>query len=140
MDVLFKHPLVFLTHMMHLFQYSLFLLNCLSMVDNYFISSNLFGLMPFSANLIGFDTDLINLDRKFSVCVVCLSSKETNTVGNQLRSMYEMNDRFDLQVKLISNLEGNLFDVIMISTIIEDDAELNHVSKNSLNVTLTSAR
>jgi len=49
-------------------------------------------------------------------------------------------DRFDLQVKLISNLEGNLFDVIMISTIIEDDAELNHVSKNSLNVTLTSAR
>jgi hypothetical protein len=54
--------------------------------------------------------------------------------------MYEMNDRFDLQVKLISNLEGNLFDVIMISTIIEDDAELAHVSKNSLYVPFTSAR
>ncbi|CAL5010717.1 unnamed protein product [Urochloa decumbens] len=84
--------------------------------------------------------DQMNLDRKLSVCVVCLSSKEANAVGDQLGTMYEINDRFSLHVRLIGNLEGNLFDVIIISTIVEDDAELNCVSKNSLNVALTSAR
>lgn len=82
----------------------------------------------------------MDLDRKFSVCVLCLSSKEANTVGDQLRSMNEINDRCNLQVKLIDNLEGNLFDVIIISTIVEDDTELNCVRKSSLNVALTSAR
>lgn len=96
--------------------------------------------MPFVSNLFCFHVDLMYLDRKFSVCVVCLSSKEANTVGDQLGTMNEINDRCNLQVKFIDNLEGNLFDVIIISTIVEDDTERHCVSKSSLNVALTSAR
>ncbi|KAL6907869.1 hypothetical protein ACP4OV_002039 [Aristida adscensionis] len=86
-----------------------------------------------------FCEDMINSNRKFKIGLVCLLNNESNTVC-QLISKEQIYDKIDLHVTSIDDLQGEYFDVIILSLLVEDEAQLKCVKQNNLNVALTSSR
>jgi hypothetical protein len=94
--------------------------------------------LPF--DLFLFVVGLTNTSKSLKVGVVCLSDNEAIAVRDQLSTKRKIHDKVNLEVKFIGNLEGDLFDVIIVSTIVKDNVQLNNVNRNSLNIAHTSAR
>ncbi|CAL4998719.1 unnamed protein product [Urochloa decumbens] len=82
---------------------------------------------------------LNNTSKRLKVGVLCLSNNEAIDV-NQLSNKRKIHNKVNLEVKFIDRLEGDLFDVIIVSTIVKDNVKLNNVKRNSLNIAHTSAR
>lgn len=72
--------------------------------------------------------------------MVCLTSNEANVVRSKLRFKHEIHDIIDLQVNSIDCLQEELCDMVILSTIAEDNREVKLVQDNNINAALTISR
>jgi hypothetical protein len=79
-------------------------------------------------------------DIRLQVAVICLSKNEASIVRRQLRSNDEMHAKVNLVVKPIDELQPEWFDVVILSTIVDDYAEIHYIKDNNINAALTCAR
>lgn len=82
----------------------------------------------------------VDVDRKLQIGVICLSISDADAVRSQLISKHKSHENVRLQVKSIDSLELQWFDVVIISTVVQDYTELQRVKNTGINVALTCSR
>lgn len=82
----------------------------------------------------------VDVDRRIKIGIVCLSLRDADAVRSQLTSHHKAHDNVMLEVKSIDCLQSEWFDLIILSTVVQNCTELQLVKGTSINVALTSAR
>uniref|UniRef100_A0A0D9XUS6 DNA2/NAM7 helicase-like C-terminal domain-containing protein n=1 Tax=Leersia perrieri TaxID=77586 RepID=A0A0D9XUS6_9ORYZ len=81
---------------------------------------------------------LTNAKGRVNVGIVCLCTNQVNTIINQLGTEYQNNNRINLEVNSIENMNEDWYDVIILSSHFDDKSELP--MDNRINVALTKSR
>jgi hypothetical protein len=82
----------------------------------------------------------VPVGRRLKVGVICFSINDADAVRSQLKSKHKLHDSIILEVKSIDSLQLERFDLMILSTAIQDYNEFKIVKDNSINVALTSSR
>lgn len=88
--------------------------------------------------LLCFVSGLRSVDRKLRVCVVCLSNNRVDAITNLVSDEYGRHEKFNLEINSLDNLYEKWYDVVILSTVVENKSELPKGKR--INTSLTRSR